>query len=59
MVAINPSGTRGAALTNEGLQVWETATGRLLNKLDLASGPESAAPFEQVGRRPSSILMVN
>jgi WD40 repeat protein/tetratricopeptide (TPR) repeat protein len=34
LVAVNPAGTRAALLSGTSLQVWDMATGRVLNRLD-------------------------
>ncbi len=38
VVSVNPAGTRAALLTSTSLQVWDVATGRLLNRLDGSLG---------------------
>ena len=38
VVSVNPAGTRAALLTSTSLQVWDVATGRLLNRLDGSHG---------------------
>lgn len=38
VVSVNPAGTRASLLTSTSLQVWEVATGRLLNRLDGSLG---------------------
>ena len=43
-VAINASGTRAALRTKEGLQVWDVATGRLLNNLDIVDNGTTPLP---------------
>src|SRR5262249_41763692 len=49
-VAVNPAGTRAALFTGANLQVWDVATGRLLNRLDWDAS-ELTAPDEQGDRR--------
>ena len=43
-VAINRSGSRAAVQTREKLLVWEVATGRLLNSLDVAHNGDAKIP---------------
>lgn len=60
-VSINPAGTRAALLTGADLQVWDVATGRLLNRFDLSmstftatdkNGDRSNIRGESVNLRP-------
>ncbi len=46
-VSVNPAGTRAALLTGANLQVWDVATGRLLNRLDWDASSFTATDGER------------